>query len=130
MTDLQSTLALARHDAEALHKKISGNIARAEQATWADVKTMQADVRALGARMENLAQDQAQAVRAGIDAAVVKMTAAAALVEDKTATAKDGASHAKAAMLDSLHNAANSLSTAVASARGTLAHAIAPKQAL
>ena len=130
MTDPQTTLELARHDAQALHKKISGSIARAEQATWAEVKVMQADVSALGARMQTMAQDQAEAVRTGIAAAVAKITAAATLVEDKATDARDGASHANAAMLDSLHSAANSPSTAVASARSTLAHAIAPKQAL
>lgn len=80
--------------------------------------------------MGNLAQDQAQTVQTEIHAAVVKMTAAATLVEDKAADAKDGANHARATMLDSLHDAANSLSAAVTAGRVALAKAIAPKQTL
>jgi hypothetical protein len=132
MTRPQTVLELARHDAQELHKKISGNIARAEQASWAEVTAVQADIRALGARMKTLAEDQADNVREGIRAAVVKMDAAGHLVEDKAVAgavaAKDGVKHANAAMLESARQAATSLSVAVAAARSKLAQAIAPRQ--
>ncbi|MCB6180148.1 hypothetical protein LHP98_18690 [Rhodobacter sp. Har01] len=132
MTKPQTVLELARHDAQELHKKISGNVARAEQATWADVKAVQADINALGARMKTLAEDQADAVKSGIKAALTKMDAAGKLVEDKTVAgataAKDGVKHANDAMLESVHNATTSLSAAVAAARSKLAHAIEPKK--
>ncbi len=128
MTKPQTTLELARHDAQELHKKINGNIAKAEQATWADVKAVQADINALGTKMKTLAEDQADSVKSGIKAAITKMDAAGKLVEDKAVAAKDGVKHANAAMLDSAHRAATSLSAAVAAARTKLAHAIEPKK--
>ncbi len=132
MTKPQTVLEMTRHDAQALHKKISANIAKAEHATWADVKAVQADITALGAKMTLLASDQADEVKTGIKAAITKLEAAGHLVEDKTVAgavaAKDGVKHAKAAMLDSAHKATQALSAAVAAARTRLAHAIAPKQ--
>jgi hypothetical protein len=128
MTKPQTTLELARHDAQELHKKISDNMVKAEHATWADVKAVQADIIDLGARMKTLAVDQADAVKSGITAAVTKMDAAGKLVENKAVAAKDGVKNANAAMLDSAHNAATSLSAAVAAARTKLAHAIEPKK--
>jgi hypothetical protein len=132
MTEPQTVLEKARHDAQELHKKISANIASAEQATWADVKAVQADINALGDRMKTLANDQAEDVKTGIKAAVTKLEAAGQLVEDKAVAgavaAKDSVKHANAAMLDSAHKAAQSLSAAVAAARTKLAHAIEPKK--
>jgi hypothetical protein len=128
MTKPQTTLEVARHDAQELHKKISGNIASADHATWAEVKAVQADVIALGARMKTLAEDQADAVKSGIKAAITKLEAAGNLVEDKAIAAKDGVKHANAAMLDSAHRATTSLSAAIAAARTKLAHAIEPKK--
>lgn len=132
MTKPQTALELTRHDAQELHKKISANIALAEKATWADVKAVQADMAALGARMKTLAADQAEDVRTGIKAAITKLEAAGQLAEDKTISgalaAKDGVKHANAAMLDSAHKAATSLSAAVAAARTKLAQAIEPKK--
>jgi len=128
MTKPQTVLEQARQDAQELHKKISGNIARAQQATWADVMVVQADINALGARMTALAGDQADAVKSGIKAAITKMDAAGKLVEDKAVAAKDGVKHANAVLLDSAHQAAGSLSAGVAAARATLAHAIAPNK--
>jgi hypothetical protein len=127
MTKPQTVLEMTRHDAQELHKKISANIAKAEQATWADVKAVQADVVALGAKMKTLATDQADDVKTGIKAAVTKLDAAGHLVEDKAMAAKDSVKRANDAMLDSAHNAAQSLSAAVAAARTKLADAIAPK---
>jgi dUTPase len=128
MTKPQTVLELARHDAQALHKKISANIAKAEHATWADVKAVQTEINALVARMKTLAADQADDAKAGIKAAITKLEAAGQIVEDKTVAAKDGVKHANAAMLDSAHKATQSLSAAVAAARTKLAHAIAPKK--
>lgn len=128
MTKPQTVLEMTRKDAQELHKKISANIASAEQATWADVKTVQADISALGAKMKTLAADQADDVKTGIRAAISKLEAAGQLVEDKAVAAKDGVKHANVAMLDSAHKAAQSLSAAVAAARTKLAHAIEPKK--
>lgn len=127
MTKPQTVLEMARHDAQELHKKISGNIAKAEHATWAEVKAVQADIKALGLKMKTLAEDQPDAAKASIKMAIGKLEAAGELVEDKAVAAKDGVSRANAAMLESAHNAATSLSNAVAAARTKLAHAIEPK---
>jgi hypothetical protein len=128
MTNPQTVLELARHDAQELHKKISANVSKAEHATWADVKAVQAEINALVARMKTLAADQADDAKAGIKAAIIKLEAAGQIVEDKAVAAKDGVKHANAAMLDSAHKATQSLSAAVAAARTKLAHAIAPKK--
>jgi hypothetical protein len=132
MTKPQTVLELARHDAQALHKQIAANMAKAEQATWADVKAVQADINALGIKMKTLAEDQADAAKVSIKAAVTRLEAAGNLVEDKAVTgavaAKDGVKHAHDAMLDSAHKAVVSLSAAVAAARTKLAHAIEPKK--
>ncbi len=130
MTKPQTMLEKARHDAQELHKKISANIAKAEHATWADVKAVQADINALGDKMKTLAADQADDAKAGIKAAVTKLEAAGKLVENKAVAAKDGVKHANTAMLESAHKAAQSLSTAVAAARTKLAHAIEPKKVI
>lgn len=130
MTKPQTELETARHDAQALHKKISTDIANAEMATWADVKAVQASINALGLTMKKLAADQVDDVKAGIDAAVVTLEASGKLVEDKAVAAKDGVKHANAVMLESAHKAAQSLSAAVASARTKLAHAIEPKKVI
>ena len=128
MTKSQTALEMTRHDAQELHKKISANIPQAQHATWVDVKAVQADMAALGAKMQTLAADQADDVKTGIKAAMAKLAAAGHLVEDKAAATKDGVKHANAAMLDSAHNAAQSLSTAIAAARSSLAHAIEPQK--
>ena len=128
MTKSQTVLELARQDAQELHKKISGNIARAEHATWAEVTAAQADINTLGAKMKALAEGQSDAAKAGIQTAIGKLEAAGHLVEDKAVAAKDGVSRANAAMLDSAHSAATSLSAALAAARTRLAHAIEPKK--
>lgn len=127
MTNPQSMIDKARHDAQELHKKISANIAKAEKATWADVKAVQADINTLGSTMKTLANDQAEEVKTGLKSAITKLEAAGHLVEDKAVAAKDGVKHANAAMLDSAQKAANSLSSAVAAARTKAAHAMAPK---
>lgn len=130
MTKPQTILEKARYDAQELHKKISANMAKAEHATWADVKAVQADINALGDKMKTLAADQADEVKTGIKSAIIKLEAAGKLVEDKAVAAKDGVKHANAAMLDSAHKATQSLSAAVAAARTKLAHAIEPKKVI
>lgn len=130
MTKPHTVLEMARIDAQNLHKKISANIAKAENATWADVKAVQADINALGAQMKTLATDQADEVKAGIKVAITKLESAVKLIEDNAVAAKDGVKHANAAMLDSAHKATQSLSAAVAAARTKLAHAIEPKEVI
>jgi len=126
MTKSQSKLETTRHDAQELHKKISTQLVMAEQATWADVKAVQADIIALGAKMRVLAGDQADDVRAVIDAAVAKLTSAGQLVEDKALATKDVVKQANVAMLASAHHATQSLSAAIATVRTSLARAIEP----
>jgi hypothetical protein len=134
MTKPHTVLEMTRIDAQNLHKKISANMAKAEHATWADVKAVQADINALGVKMKTLAADQADDVKAGIKAAITKLEAAGKLVEDKAASgataAKDGVKRANAAMLDSARKATQSLSAAVAAARTKLAHAIELKKVI
>ena len=128
MTKPHTVLEMTRIDAQNLHKKISANMAKAEHATWADVKAVQEDINALGDKMKTLAADQADDVKNGIKAAITKLEGAGKLVEDKAVAAKDGIKHANAVMLDSAHKATQSLSAAVAAARTKLAHAIEPKK--
>lgn len=128
MTQPQSVLELLRQDAQELHKKISANIMRAEHATWSDIKDTQADVTALAAKMKAVAKDQADSTKAAIHAAIEKMDAAAAIVEDKAFVAKDGINHANTVMLDSVYKAAHSLSSAIAEGRHTLESTIEPKK--
>jgi hypothetical protein len=130
MTKQQTVLELARYDAQELHRKISGNIAKAEHETWADVKAVQADINTLSNKMKALAEDQADAAKSGIHAAVAKMDSAGKLVEDKAIAAKDSVENANAAMLESVHTATTSLSAAVAAARSKLAHAIEPNKVI
>jgi hypothetical protein len=134
MTRSQTVLELARQDAQELHKKIAANVAKAEHATWADVRAIQTDINTLGARMKTLAEDQADSAKSGIKAAIGKLESAGRLVEDKTMTganaARNGIKHANATMLDSAHKAATSLSASVASARTKLAQAIAPRKVM
>jgi hypothetical protein len=127
MTKPHTVLEMTRIDAQNLHKKISANMAKAEDATWAEVKAVQADINALGVKMKTLAADQADDVKTGLKAAIAKLESAGNLVEDKAVAAKDGVKHANAAMLDGAHKATQSLSAAVATARTKLAHAIEPK---
>ena len=87
---------LVRRDAQDLHKKISANIARAEAATWAEVKAVQADVASLGARMKTIAGDQSYAIKADLKAAMVKLDAAAGPVEHKAHAGKDAIARANA----------------------------------
>lgn len=132
MTKPHTVLEMTRIDAQNLHKKISANMAKAEHATWADVKAVQADINALGVKMKTLAADQAEDVKAGIKASITKLEAAGKLAEDKAVSgataAKDGVKRANAVMLDSAHKATQSLSAAVAAARTKLANAIEPKK--
>jgi dUTPase len=130
MTKPHTVLETARIDAQELHKKISANMAKAEHATWADVKAVQADINALGLKMKTLAADQVDEVKTGIKSAIAKLEAAGKLVQTKAVAAKDEVGHANAAMLDSAQRAAQSLSAAVAAARSKLAHAIEPKKVI
>jgi hypothetical protein len=129
MTKTNSMVDQARHDAQDLHKKISANMAKAETATWADAKAVQADIVALGHTMKTLTDGQAEEVKAGLKTAITKLEAAGHLIEDKASATKDGLKQANAAMLDSAHRAAQSLSAAVAAGRSKVAQAIAPKSA-
>jgi len=120
-------LELAQADAQQLRKKIGDNAAKAEKATWADVKAVQDDIRALGTRLTTLAGHQADAVQADIAKAVASLHAAGELVEDKATATKDGVARANAAMLDSADTATKSLGAAIDAARTRLAQAIEPK---
>jgi hypothetical protein len=124
----KTILEKTRSEAQNLHKKISANIAKAEQASWADVRAVQDDVNALGTKMKTLADDQADAAKNGIKSAIAKLEAAGKLVENKAVSAKDSVKHANDALLDSAQKAAKSLSTAVAAMRTKAAHAIEPKK--
>ena len=130
MTKPQSIVEMTRHDAQELHKKISANIAKAEHATWADVKTVQGDVNTLASKMKALATDQADEAKAAIKAAITKLEAAGRLVENKAAAAKEDVSHANAAILEGALSAAQSLSAAVDAARTRAARAIEPRKAI
>ncbi len=127
MTNTQTVLELAQADAQQLRKKIADNAAKAEQATWADVTAVQAEIKALSTRLTTLAAHQADAVQADIAKAVASLHAAGALVEDKATATKDGIAKANAALLESANSAMQSLGAAVDAARTRLAHAIEPE---
>lgn len=128
MTKPQTRLEKARLDAQNLHKAISANMAKAKDATWADIKAAQADAASLAEKMKTLADDQADVVRANIKTATARLDAAAKQIEDKARGAKDDIQRANAALLESAQNAAHSLSEAVAELRTKVAKAIEPKK--
>lgn len=123
-------LDLARRDAQELHKTITANIALAEKATWADVQKVQADAAALAVRMKEIAAGQADALQAGVKAAIAKLDAGAKMMQGKVDNGKDDIRHANAALLAASHNAAQSLSHAVAEMRSKVAKAIEPKKVI
>jgi hypothetical protein len=128
MTKQLTHLDLVRRDAQDLHKKISANIAKAEAATWADVQAVQAEAVALGAKMKSIADGEADAMKADVKAAIVKLDAAGKLVQDKAVAGKDAVKHANAALLASARGAAQSLSHAVAAMRSKAAHVMESKK--
>ena len=128
MTKPVTHLDLARRDAQELHKKISANIALAEKATMADLQKLQADASALAAKMKEGAADQADAVRAGVKAAIAKLDAGATMMKGKMAAGKEDIQQANAALLAASHNAAISLSHAVAEMRAKAAKTIKQKK--
>lgn len=129
MTNDHSLLENAQIEAQGLHRKINANISKAEASTWADVKAVQTDIAALGTAMKALAADQLDDTKAGMMTAISGLEAAVQLVEDKAAGALNGVKNANTVMLQSAHQAAQSLGVAVAAARTKLAHAIDPKTA-
>lgn len=129
MTKHPTHLDIARRDAQELHKKISANIAKAEKASWADVAAIQAEAVSLTAKMKAIADGQVDASKADVKAAMAKLGAAAALVQDKAVDAADAVKRTNAALLTSAHSAAQSLSHAVADLRSKAAKAIEPKKA-
>ena len=128
MTRQLTYLDLVRRDAQDLHKKISANIAQAEKATWADVQTVQIDAANLVTKMKSIAEEQADAIKSDVKAAIIKLEAAAKLVQDNAVDGKDAVKRANAALLASAHKAAQSLSHAVADIRTKAAKAIEPKK--
>lgn len=128
MTKQMTHLDVARRDAQELHKKISANIARAETATWAEVKTLQADAASLMAKVKTLADNETDAMKSDLTAVMAKLDGAAKLVEDKAVAGKDAVKRANAALLAASHSAAQSLSHAVANMRSKAAKAIEPKK--
>lgn len=123
-------LDTARFDAQNLHKKISANIAKAEAATWAEVKALQDEAISLMAKMKTIADGQADALKADVTAAMGKLDEAAKLVQDKASDGKYAIKRANAALLSAAHNAAQSLSHAVVDMRSKAAKAIEPKKVL
>lgn len=128
MTKQMTHLDLARRDAQELHKKISANIAKAEAATWGEVRAVQADAATLMAKMKTIADGEMDAMKTDLTAAMAKLDAAAKLVEDKAVAGKDAVKRANAALLAASQSAAQSLSHAVAAMRSKAAKAIDPKK--
>ena len=123
----ETVLEMTRRDAQELHKKIAADMARAKTATWADVKAAQTRALDLAAKMQPLAENQADSAKAMAKAAIGKLEAAGQMVESKAIDAKNDVMAANAALLESAHKAALSLSHAVADMRSSAAKAIAPK---
>ena len=126
--DEGTTFLISTHDekiAATCRRKISANIAKAEAATWADVK---AEAVSLGVKMKSAADGETDAVTADVKAAIAKLDAAGKMVQDKVNVGKDAVMHANAALLASAHGAAQSLSHAVAAMRNKAAHAMESKK--
>ncbi len=128
MTKKMTPLDVARKDAQELHKKISATIDRAQAATWAEVRAMQADAASLMAKMKTITDTEIGALKADLTAAMAKLDATAKLVDDKAAIGKDAVKHANTALLAASRAAAQSLSHAVANMRSKAAKAIEPKK--
>lgn len=124
MNKFQTELEKARKDAQSLHKQISDNIAKADDATWADVKAAKAQMLALANRMKTLAADQADVVKITFTSAIDKMQVAGKDIEMK---ASDSIKHTNEALLDSARKAAQTLSQSLAEIRTKAANKIAPK---
>lgn len=124
MNKFQTELEKARKDAQSLHKQISDNIAKADAATWADVKAAKSQMLALADRMKTLAADQADVVKITFTSAIDKMEFAGKDIEMK---ASDSIKHTNEALLDSARKATQSLSQAVAEMRTKVADKISPK---
>lgn len=130
MTQPQTALDLARRDAQDLHRKISANIAKEENATWDDVATVQVEAAALSTKMKTIAENETDPIKTGLRAASTKLDAVADRVQDKALAVTDDIKRANAAMLESARKAAQSLSEAVAALRTKIAKAIEPKKVL
>lgn len=128
MAKTPTTLEKTRSNAQDLHKKISANIAGAENATWKDVKALEADMKALGSDMKTLADGQSDGIKTAIAAALAGLEAAGKLIDGKTVDASGDIQRANTAMLASAHHAARSLSAGLAEMRAKTARAIEPKE--
>lgn len=124
MNQFQSELDKARKEAQALHKKISDDIDKAQDATITDVKQAQTNVKTLADNMKVLVTEQTDAAMTNINSAIDKMEAAA---KADVAETTDDIRHANEALLDSVRKATQSLSQAVAEMRTKVADKIAPK---
>lgn len=130
MTKQLTHIDLARRDAQELHKRISANIAKAEAATWADVQAVQTEAATLVSKMKTIADDQTDAMKADVKAAIAKLDATANLVQNKAIDGKDAVKKANTDLLASAHSAARSLSHVVAALRMKAAKAIEPKKVI
>ena len=128
MTHAQSVLQLVQKDAQELHTKISGNIAKAEAATWADVHAMQVEAHRLSAKILDNANEQSETLDAGVRSAVNALEASARLVQDKAIAAKENIRLANTAMLDASRDLVHNMSQSIDALRTSAAKAIAPKE--
>lgn len=126
MVAARSIVDTARHDAQALSRKIGVAVGKAEAAAWEEVKTLRGDLRSLAVRMQSIAKDQADTVRTVIHAAIADLEAAVTMLDNSAIVGKDEMRRANLVIAGSVHRASESLSAATDAIRTKLAQAIAP----
>lgn len=126
MVAARSIVDTARHDAQALSRKIGVAVGKAEAAAWEEVKALQGDLRSLAVRMQSIAKDQADTVRTVIHAAIADLEAAVTMLDNSAIVGKDEMRRANLVIAGSVRRASESLSAATDAIRTKLAHAIAP----
>lgn len=126
MVAARSIVDTARHDAQALSRKIASSVGKAEAAAWEEVKALQGDLQSLAVRMQSIATDQTKTVRTVIHAAIADLQAGVTLLDNSAIVGKDEMRRANLLIAASVHRAAESLSAATDAIRTKLAHAVAP----
>ena len=129
MAQHERSLDRVRVAAQDLHRKVTANIAKAQAGTEAELKIVADDTQKLAQSIKAEAVSHTEAVKAHLHTAVVTLDAAAANVKANAATGMDRIRQANAALQESAHDAAQSVSHAVAILRGTtsIQKPVAPK---
>ena len=119
MAHHETSLDRVRVAAQDLHRKVTANIAKAQAGTEAELRIVADDAHTLAQSIKAEAVSHTDAVKGHLHAAVVTLDAAGADVKASAATGMDRIHQANAALQQGAHDAAQSVSHAVAVLRGT-----------